>query len=135
MVKKIILLTAIVALFSGYADAAEPRGGDWWNNLAMGQKQMYIEGVSDGINLASMVLFQDKNIDKKCQTAVDGAYKSKMDKYFTSVTHTQISNALDAFYSNYENQNIGTEKAFWIVLKIIHNDPEDEIKNLIQTWK
>jgi len=29
--------------------------------------------------------------------------------------------------------NIKTENAFWIVLKIIHGDPEDEIKNLIKT--
>jgi len=51
------------------------------------------------------------------------------------VTTAQVFNGLDAFYSNYENLNIGTEKAFWIVLKIIHDDPEDEIKNLIKTWK
>ena len=135
MYKKIFILTTIVILFAGTSDAQEPRGGNWWNNLDMGQKQMYIEGVSDGINLSLMVLFQDKNVDKKCQAVVVGSYKSDMDKYFTKVTTTQIANGLDVFYSNYENQNIGTEKAFWIVLKTIHDDPEDEIKNLIKTWR
>jgi hypothetical protein len=135
MYKKIFSLTVIVILFSGYAHADVPRDGIWWNNLDMGQKQMYIEGVSDGINLASMVLFQDKNVDKKCQALVDGSYKSYLDKYFTNVTTPQISDGLDVFYSNYENVNIGTEKAFWIVLRTIHKDPENEIKELIKTWR
>lgn len=135
MYKKFFSLTVIVILFSGYAHADVPRDGIWWNNLDMGQKQMYIEGVSDGINLASMVLFQDKNVDKKCQALVDGSYKSYLDKYFTNVTTTQISDGLDVFYSNYENVNIGTEKAFWIVLRTIHKDPENEIKELIKTWR
>jgi hypothetical protein len=129
------MLTVIVILFSGYAGAEVPRDGVWWNNLDMGQKQIYIKGVSDGISLAPMVSFNDKNVDKKCQAQVDGTYKSNLDKYFTNVTTTQISDGLDAFYSNYENVNIGTEKAFWIVLKTVHGDPEDEIKNLIKTWK
>jgi hypothetical protein len=135
MYKKIFMLTVIVILFSGYADAEVPRDGIWWNNLEMGQKQMYIEGVSDGIGLAPMVIFHDKNVDKKCQAVVGGSYKSYMDKYFTKVTTTQISDGLDVFYSNSENLNIGAEKAFWIVLKTLHDDPEDEIKNLIKTWK
>jgi len=135
MYKKIFLATVIVILFSGYSDAQDPRGGNWWNNLDMGQKQMYIEGVSDGINLSLMVLSHDKNVDKKCQAVVDGSYKSYMDKYFTKVTTTQISNGLDVFYSNFENQNIGAEKAFWIVLKTLHDDPENEIRDLIKTWK
>ena len=135
MYKKIFMLTVIVILFSGFAGAEVPRDGIWWNNLDMGQKQMYIKGVSDGIGLAPMVLFNDKKVDKKCQALVDGSYKSYVDKYFTNVTTTQISDGLDVFYSNYENVNIGTEKAFWIVLKTIHGDPEDEIKNLIKTWK
>jgi len=101
----------------------------------MGQKQIYIKGASAGIGLAPMVLSNVKNVGKKCQPLVDGSYKSYLDKYFTNVTTTQISDGLDAFYSNYENVNIGTEKAFWIVLKTIHDDPEDEIKNLIKTWK
>jgi hypothetical protein len=135
MYKKIFMLTVIVILFSGYAGAEVPRDGIWWNNLDMGQKQSHIEGVSDGIGLAPMVLSQDKNVDKKCQTLVDGAYESYLEKYFTNVTTTQILNGMDLFYSNYENVNIGTDKAFWIVLKTIHNDPGDEIKDLIKTWK
>jgi hypothetical protein len=135
MYKKIFLATVIVILFSGYSDAQDPRGGNWWNNLDMGQKQMYIEGVADRIGLASMAIFHAKNVDKKCQAAVDGAYNSYLDKYFTNVTTAKISDGLDAFYSNYENQNIGAEKAFWIVLKTLHDDPDDEIKNLIKTWR
>jgi len=135
MNKKIFILTIIVILFSGYAGAEVPQDGIWWNNLDMGQKQIYIKGASAGIGLAPMVLSNVKNVGKKCQPLVDGSYKSYLDKYFTNVTTTQISDGLDAFYSNYENVNIGTEKAFWIVLKTIHDDPEDEIKNLIKAWK
>ena len=70
------MLTVVFILFSGYAGAEVPRDGIWWNNLDMGQKQIYIEGVSDGIGLSPMILSQDNNADKKCQTLVDGAYKS-----------------------------------------------------------
>ena len=135
MCKKVFLLTVIAILFSGYVYADDPRDANYWNIMDMGQKQRYIAGISDGINLASMVLSQDKNIDKKCQTVVDGSYKATMEKYFTRITNSQLSNGLDAFYSNYENQNISTDKAFWIVLKTIHNDPEKEISELIKTWR
>jgi hypothetical protein len=135
MYKKFFLLTVIVILYSGYAYADDQRDGNWWNNLDMGQKQMYIEAVSDGNSLASLVLFHYKNDNKKCQAVVEGSYKSFMDKYFTNITSAQVSNGLDLFYSNYENLNIGTEKAFLIVLKTIHNDPEDEIKDLIKAWR
>ena len=129
------LLTAIVILFSGYVYADDPRGANYWNSMDMGQKQRYIEGISDGINFASMILSQDKNVDKTCQTVVDGSYKATMENYFTNITDSQLSSGLDVFYSNYENRNISTDKAFWIVLKTIHNDPEKEISELIKTWK
>ncbi len=58
-----------------------------------------------------------------------------MEKYFTNITDSQLSNGLDAFYSNYENQNISTDKAVWIVLKTIHNDSEKEINELIKSWR
>jgi hypothetical protein len=135
MYKKIFILTVIVILFAGYAGAEVARDGVWWNNLEMGQKQMYLEAVSGGIGLAPMVVFHDKNVDKKCQALVDGSYKSYLNNYFTHVTTTQIFNGLDLFYSNSENLNIGTEKAFWIVLKTIHGDPENEINDLIKTWR
>jgi len=96
---------------------------------------MYIAAVSDGIGLAPMVIFYDKNVDKKCQAVVDGSYKSYLDKYFTKITATQVSNSLDVFYSNSENLNIRTENAFWILLKTLHDDPENEIKDLIKTWR
>jgi len=51
------------------------------------------------------------------------------------LTDSQLSNGLDVFYSNYENQNISTDKAVWIVLKTIHNDPEKEINELIKSWR
>ena len=78
---------------------------------------------------------QDKNVDKKCQTMVDGSYKATKEKYLSNITDSQLSNGLDAFYSNYENQNISTDKAVWIVLKTIHNDPEKEINELIKSWR
>lgn len=135
MYKKILMVTVIVVLFSGYADAGVPRDGIWWNNLNAGQKQMYIEGVSDGVGPVPTILFHDKNVDKKCQTLVEGSSQSYLNKYLTNVSTTQISNGLDVFYSNYENVNIKTENAFWIVLKTIHGDPGDEISYLIKTWK
>jgi hypothetical protein len=134
MFRKIFMITVIVILFAGYADAEVPRDGIWWNNLEMGQKQMYIEGVADGFGLGPMVLSHDKNIDKKCQARVQGSYRSYLDKYLANVSTSQISNGLDVFYANSENVNIKTQNAFWIVLKTIHGDPEDEIKELIKTW-
>ena len=135
MCKKVFLLTVIAILFSGYVYADDPRDGNYWNIMDMGQKQIYIAGISDGLNFASMVLSQDKNVDKTCQTVVDGSYKATMEKYFTNITDSQLSSGLDVFYSNYENRNISTDKAFWIVLKTIHNDPEKEISELIKTWR
>ena len=135
MGKKVFLLAAIAILFSGYVYADDPRDSNYWNIMDMGQKQKYIAGISDGINFAFMVLSQDKNVDKKCQTVMDGCYKATMEKYFTNITGSQLSNGMDVFYSNYENRNISTDKAFWIVLKTIHNDPEKEISELIKTWR
>ena len=135
MYRKILMLTVIVIMSAGYADAGDPRDGIWWNNLSMGQKQNYVEGVSNGMGLAQMIILQDKTLDKKCQAAVESAYQSYMGKYYANVTTTQISDGLDAFYSNYENVNIKTDNAFWLVLKILHDDPEDEIRDLIKTWK
>jgi hypothetical protein len=135
MCKKLFLLAVIAILFSGYVYADDPRGANYWNIMDMGQKQRYVAGISDGINFAYMVLSQDKNVDKTCQTVVDGSYKATMAKYFTNITDSQLSSGLDVFYSNYENRNISTDKAFWIVLKTIHNDPEKEISELIKTWR
>jgi hypothetical protein len=135
MCKKLFLLAVIAILFSGHVYADDPRGANYWNIMDMGQKQRYVAGISDGINFAYMVLSQDKNVDKTCQTVVDGSYKATMAKYFTNITDSQLSSGLDVFYSNYENRNISTDKAFWIVLKTIHNDPEKEISELIKTWR
>jgi len=135
MYKKIFILIAIVISLAGYAAAGDPRDGIWWNNLDMGQKQLYVEGLSNGIGLAQMVILHDKTADNKFKAAVVNAYQSYMGQYYANVTTAQISNGLDAFYSNYENVNIKTDKAFWLVLKILHDDPEDEIRDLIKTWK
>ena len=135
MCKKIFVLAVIAILFSGYAYAQVPRDGIWWNNLEMGQKKMYIQGVADGIHSGAIVLSLQKNVDKKGQATVEGAYKSFADKYLADITTTQISNGLDLFYANDDNVNIGAEKAFLIVLKTIHNDPEAEVRELIKTWR
>jgi hypothetical protein len=66
---------------------------------------------------------------------VEGSYKSFAAKYLANITTTQVSNGLDLFYSNYDNANIGAEKAFLIVLKTIQNDPDNEVNNLINTLK
>jgi hypothetical protein len=133
--QKVFWLAAIVILFSGYVYADDPRDANYWNRMDMGQKQSYVAGVSDGINIASMVLSQDQNVDKKCQTVVDACYNATKEKYFINITNSQLSNGLDVFYSNYNNQNISTDKAVWIVLKTIHNDPEKEINELIKSWR
>ena len=135
MCKKIFVLAVIAILFSGYAYAQVPRDGIWWNNLEMGQKKMYIAGVSDGIHSGATVLSLQKNVAKKGQAAVEGAYKSFADKYLADITTTQISNGLDLFYANDDNVNITAEKAFLIVLKTIHNDPDAEVRELIKNWR
>ena len=73
MCKKIFVLAVIAILFSGYAYAQVPRDGIWWNNLEMGQKKMYIQGVADGIHSGAIVLSLQKNVDKKGQATVEGA--------------------------------------------------------------
>jgi len=135
MYKKIFVLTVIVILFSGYAYAEDPRDGVWWNNLDMGQKKMYIEGVSDGVRSGTIVLSLQITDDKKGQAAVEGAYKSFADKYLADITTTQVSNGLDLFYANDDNVNITAEKAFLIVLKTLHNDPAAEVRELIKNWQ
>jgi len=85
MCRKVFWIAAIVILFSGYVYADDPRDANYWNRMDMGQKQRYIAGISDGINFASMVLAQDKNVDKKCQTVVDGSYKATMEKYLANI--------------------------------------------------
>jgi hypothetical protein len=135
MYKKIFVLTAILILFAGFAYAQDPRDGIWWNNLDMGHKKMYIEGVSDGILSGAIILSLQKNDDKKCLTVMEGSYKSFADKYLANITAAQVSNGLDLFYANYDNVNISAEKAFLIVLKTIHNDPEAEVRELIKTWR
>jgi hypothetical protein len=135
MYQKISVLTAILILFSGFAYAQDPRDGVWWNNLDMGHKKMYIEGVSDGILSGAIILSLQKNDDKTCQTVTEGSYKSFADKYLADMTTSQVSNGLDLFYANGENVNITAGKAFLIVLKTLHNDPVDEVRELIKTWR
>ena len=135
MFRKIFILTAILILFSGYVYAEDPQDGVWWNNLDMGQKKIYIAGVSDGIRSGAIVLSLQKNDDKKCEALVNGSYKSFANTYIAKITTTQVSNGLDLFYANYDNVNITVEKAFLIVLKTLHNDPEAEVRELIKTWR
>ena len=135
MFRKIFILTAILILFSGYVYAEDPQDGVWWNNLDMGQKKIYIVGVSDGIRSGAIVLSLQKNDDKKCEALVKDSYKSFANTYIAKITTTQVSNGLDLFYANYDNVNISAEKAFLIVLKTIHNDPEAEVRELIKTWR
>ena len=101
----------------------------------MGHKKLYIEGVSDGILSGAIVLSLQKNDDKKCQALTEGSYKSFADKYLSGITTSQVSNGLDLFYANDGNLNITAEKAFLVVLKTIHNDPVDEVRELIKTWR
>ena len=135
MFRKIFILTAILILFSGYVYAEDPQDGVWWNNLDMGQKKIYIVGVSDGIRSGAIVLSLQKNDDKKCEALVKCSYKSFANTYIAKITTTQVSNGLDLFYANYDNVNITVEKAFLIVLKTLHNDPEAEVRELIKTWR
>jgi len=135
MFRKIFVLTAIVILFSGYAYAEDSKDGVWWNNLDMGQKKIYIVGVSDGIRSGAIVLSLQKNDDKKCEALVKDSYKSFANTYIAKITTTQVSNGLDLFYANYDNINITVEKAFLIVLKTLHNDPEAEVRELIKNWR
>ena len=135
MYQKIFVLTAILILFSGYVYAEDPQDGVWWNNLDMGQKKIYIAGVSDGIRSGAIVLSLQKNDDKKCEALVKDSYKSFANTYIAKITTTQVSNGLDLFYANYDNVNITVEKAFLIVLKTLHNDPESEVRELIKTWR
>jgi hypothetical protein len=58
-----------------------------------------------------------------------------MDKYLINIASSQVSDGLDLFYTNDKNVNITAEKAFLIVLKILHKDPEDEVTELIQSWR
>ena len=135
MRKKNFYLIVILILFSCFAYAQDPRDGIWWNNLDMGHKKLYIEGVSDGILSGAIVLSLQKNDDKKCQALTEGSYKSFADKYLSGITTSQVSNGLDLFYANDDNVNITAEKAFLVVLKTIHNDPVDEVRELIKTWR
>ncbi len=132
MYRKIILPLVIILFSSSPVYSTEGHDGNWWRTLQREQKQYYLVGILDGLELGQTFLSMD---ERKHQTEVIVSYYLNQEKYFKNVTYDQLIDGLDIFFSDFKNRSIEINSGLFVVLKMIRGGSEDEINTMIKTLR
>jgi hypothetical protein len=121
-----LIVAASLCICSVGLGAEEARhDGTWWNRQSAGFRLLYILGFMDGMDLGSRFSAPDNaEATRTPDSSLDvrRTYKSRAERYFTSVTVGQISDGLDAFYRDYRNRSINLTDGFEIVLRSLKGE-------------
>jgi len=137
----IAALTTVILIFSSLAWSADYRfDGNWWIDQKMNEKDFYLIGLFDGMDLGHRFscwkfLSNKTKADQSCFAKVRDSFKEYNQEYFSNVTIGQLSDGLDSFYVDYKNRRILVWRAVWIVVNGIAGTPEEELNKLIEAWR
>jgi len=97
----IAALTTVILIFSSLAWSADYRfDGNWWIDQKMNEKDFYLIGLFDGMDLGHRFscwkfLSNKTKADQSCFAKVRDSFKEYNQEYFSNVTIGQLSDGLD----------------------------------------
>jgi hypothetical protein len=99
----------------------------------------YVTGVFDGMelgrNFTSWGIYNLKEKGSPCLSQAISSYSDYSEKFFASVTSSQIADGLDVFYKDYRNRSIKVHDAIWVVVNSIAGTPQDKIDKLTENLR
>jgi hypothetical protein len=143
-----MLVTFLLLLVFGSANAGTGRDGGWWPHLSLAEKVMYINGFLDGQTFAhtrfNMNIFealQDPKTGKydpsrnpgiiALQTVSQDEFKSG----FNGVSPEQIIKGLDKVYADYRNLRIEVADALDVVVKSISGSTDLQYESVLEFYR
>lgn len=134
-------MVAVVFLnaFTAGANAVDQarRDGNWWLPLAEYNKNVYMIGFFDGMDLGNTMslwsLLDESDFDayKKAY----GGYTASSLKYFGKATSKQIADGLDELYRDPRNRSILVSDGVWLVVNQIVGAPDEQMEKMILNYR
>ena len=134
----IILIALLVCSLSLHADSTRDRDGNWWRTLTIEQREIFITGFYDGMQLGhnfSYWNFISKKSKETCIADTTNSFKTFMDKYTQNVTNIQLADGMNTFYSDYRNRSILIQDAVWLVLNSIAGTPQERLDKMVESFR
>jgi hypothetical protein len=118
---------------------SDRRDGNWWRELTTPQRESYLTGFFDGMDLGNDFSYWGMMDDSgKTDASVAGAVKSyniMLDKYLKDVTNVQLADGLTKFYEDYRNRKIMVPKAAWLVFNAISGKSQEEMDKMTESFR
>jgi hypothetical protein len=115
------------------------RDGNWWRGIDRVSKGYYLAGIVDGIELGNKLsvngIHKNESGYKDISERVATSFSNQRTKYLANVTLIQLSDRLDAFYTDSENGSILLHDGVWLVLNQIAGTPEHEMQAMIKSYR
>jgi hypothetical protein len=116
------------------------RDGNWWLQRDTQEKLFYAIGTMDGFWLSGIMTVWAPANRSSLGTAPSGsqtwqAMLSMHNKYFGTVTNTQLVNGIDDFYSDFKNRRIDTPNAIWVVLNQIAGTTPAALQAMVENLR
>jgi hypothetical protein len=142
MRKNINIFIFIFVLFSlaAYSNCSwaetERHDGNWWVLGSRTEKDNYIIGFFDGMELGNNSSYWNfPKEDSDCFRKVDKSYHEYHKRYFTNVTSGEIVNGLNSFYSDFKKRRILVPDAIWLVVNGIAGMAKEELEKMTESFR
>jgi hypothetical protein len=135
----VTLIALLVCSLNLHAsDSRFDRDGNWWRTLEVSEKNFYVIGFFDGIQLGNRFsywgLTRTKDKDASSADAIE-SFKAYSEKYARNPTNDQIADGLNTFYADYRNRSILIYDAVWVVLNSIAGTPQEKLDKMIENLR
>jgi hypothetical protein len=135
----VVLIAFLVCSLNLHAsDSNRDRDGNWWRTLTVSERNMYMTGFFDGMELGhnfSIWDFAGPKENEACLVQTLKSYDSFKGKYSQNVTNDQLADGLTTFYSDYRNRSIRIHDAVWLVLNSIAGTPQEKLDKMIEGFR
>jgi hypothetical protein len=132
----VTLIALLVCSLNLHAsDSRFDRDGNWWRTLEVSEKNFYMIGFFDGMQLGNRFSYWNLTHTKDKDAASADAresFETYSDKYAKNPTNEQIADGLNTFYADYRNRSILIYDAVWVVLNSIAGTPQEKLDKLIE---
>jgi hypothetical protein len=113
----------------------ERRDGNWWNMMSTSQKNNYVIGFFDGMDMGVFlgepsIIVAGKASEAKVAElqVIQKRYDAAAKKYFENVTKGQVVDGLDEFYKDFKNRSI---TAIWGIHIVVHQIAGEDMDSYI----
>jgi len=143
-----MILTVLLPLVFGSANAGTGRDGSWWPHLSLAEKVTYIVGFLDGQTFAhsrfNMNIFealQDTKTGKHDPTrnpgiiALQTAAQDEFKSGFNGVSPEQLIKGLDKVYADYRDLRIEVADALDVVVKSISGSTDIQYESVLEFYR